>query len=62
MRAYRAVPLHAYCSCSRARVEELLRRFSGEELADMVVDGEVWVTCEFCNSRYRFDPAAFADA
>jgi redox-regulated HSP33 family molecular chaperone len=21
----------------------------------MVVDGEVWVTCEFCNSRYRFD-------
>jgi len=27
-------------------------------LKDMVVDGEVWVTCEFCNSRYRFDPAA----
>jgi redox-regulated HSP33 family molecular chaperone len=25
----------------------------------MVVDGEVWVTCEFCNSRYRFDPASF---
>jgi len=19
----------------------------------------VWVTCEFCNSRYRFDPATF---
>jgi redox-regulated HSP33 family molecular chaperone len=19
----------------------------------------VWVTCEFCNSRYRFDPASF---
>jgi len=26
----------------------------------MVIDGEVWVTCEFCNSRYQFDPAAFA--
>jgi molecular chaperone Hsp33 len=62
VRAYRAVPLQSYCSCSRGRVEELLRRFSAEDLADMVVDGEVWVTCEFCNSRYRFDPAQFADA
>jgi molecular chaperone Hsp33 len=62
VRAFRAVPLESYCSCSRGRVEELLKRFSAEDLADMVVDGEVWVTCEFCNSRYRFDPASFADA
>jgi molecular chaperone Hsp33 len=62
VRAYRAVPLESYCSCSRARVEELLKRFSAEDLADMVVDGEVWVTCEFCNARYHFDPASFADA
>lgn len=62
VRAYRAIPLESYCSCSRGRVEELLRRFSAEDLADMVVDGEVWVTCEFCNSRYQFDPASFADA
>jgi molecular chaperone Hsp33 len=62
VRAYRAIPLESYCSCSRGRVEELLKRFSAEDLAEMVVDGEVWVTCEFCNSRYRFDPASFADA
>jgi molecular chaperone Hsp33 len=62
VRAYRPIPLETYCSCSRERVEELLRRFSPEDLSDMVVDGEVWVTCEFCNSRYRFDPATFADA
>jgi molecular chaperone Hsp33 len=62
VRAFRAVPLESYCSCSRGRVEELLKRFSAEDLADMVVDGEVWVTCEFCNSRYHFDPASFADA
>jgi molecular chaperone Hsp33 len=62
VRAYRAIPLESYCSCSRARVEELLKRFSREDLADMVVDGEVWVTCEFCNSRYRFDPGSFNDA
>jgi molecular chaperone Hsp33 len=62
VRAYRAVPLTSYCSCSEARVEELLRRFSAEDLAEMVVDGKVSVTCEFCNRSYRFDPAAFADA
>jgi molecular chaperone Hsp33 len=62
VRAFRAVPLESYCSCSRGRVEDLLKRFSAEDLADMVVDGEVWVTCEFCNSRYQFDPASFADA
>ena len=59
VRAYRAISLETYCSCSRERVEELLRRFTSEDLKDMVVDGEVWVTCEFCNSRYRFDPASF---
>jgi molecular chaperone Hsp33 len=58
VRAYPAVELETYCSCSRERVEELLTRFSGEDLQDMVVDGEVWVTCEFCNSRYRFDAEA----
>jgi len=62
VRAYRTIPLESYCSCSRARVEELLKRFSREDLADMVVDGEVWVTCEFCNSRYHFDPGSFNDA
>ena len=60
VRAYPAVALETYCSCSRARVEDLLRRFTSEDLKDMVVDGEMWVTCEFCNCRYRFDPTAFA--
>ena len=58
VRAYPAVELETYCSCSRERVEELLTRFTSEDLKDMVVDGEVWVTCEFCNSRYRFDADA----
>jgi len=62
VRAFRAIPLESYCSCSRERVEELLRRFSAEDLAEMVVDGEMWVTCEFCNSRYQFDPGSFVDA
>jgi molecular chaperone Hsp33 len=60
--AYPVLGLETYCSCSRDRVEELLRRFTSEDLKDMVVEGEVWVTCEFCNIRYRFDPADLAEA
>lgn len=59
VRVYRAIPLKTYCSCSRERVGEMLERFSGEDLADMVVDGKLWVSCEFCNARYDFDPADF---
>ena len=61
VRVYRAIPLQTYCSCSRERVEELLDRFSGEDIAEMTVDGEVWVTCEFCNVRYSFDPDSFGE-
>lgn len=59
VRAYKPISLETYCSCSRERVEELLASFSAEDLADMVVDGDVWVTCEFCNARYNFDPKKF---
>lgn len=57
VRAYRAIELETYCSCSRDGVEAMLRRFSPEDMTDMTVDGEVCVTCEFCNSRYCFNPA-----
>jgi molecular chaperone Hsp33 len=60
VRAYRAVELETYCSCSREGVEAMLKGFSPEDLTDMTVDGEVCVTCEFCNSRYCFDPAEIA--
>ncbi len=59
VRVYRAIPLQTYCRCSRERVEDMLQRFSKEDLADMVVNGELWVACEFCNARYNFDPEEF---
>ena len=48
------------CSCSRERISEMLSRFSAEEIAESVEDGEIVVTCEFCGTRYEFDPAEFA--
>lgn len=55
VRAYRPNPLDIYCRCSRERVEGLLSRFAPHDLEDMVEDGKIYVTCEFCNRRYDFD-------
>jgi molecular chaperone Hsp33 len=46
-----------HCHCSRSRILEMLQQFSGEDRAHMVENGVVKVTCEFCASNYRFDPA-----
>lgn len=55
VRVFHPVDLATGCRCSRARIERLLASFDAGELADMVVDGRVTVTCEFCNAAYAFD-------
>lgn len=56
VRAYRPSNLDVYCSCSRERVHDLLARFAPSDLKDMIEDGKIVVTCEFCNRRYDFAP------
>ncbi len=55
VRAFRASPLAARCNCSRERVENLLGEFSADELQDMAEGNVITVTCEFCNTNYKFD-------
>jgi molecular chaperone Hsp33 len=61
VRVFRSASVGAQCSCSRDRVASMLRRFSAEERSDMVENGVIVVTCEFCSSRYAFAPAEVAD-
>jgi molecular chaperone Hsp33 len=42
------------CRCSRARLAGILEGFSQVDLNDMVVDGDIVMTCEFCNFDFRF--------
>src|SRR5580704_15354479 len=56
VRVFRCKDLRAKCSCSRARVERMLRSFPQEDRADMVENGKITVTCEFCNATYVFAP------
>lgn len=54
VRAFRAQDVSAFCQCSRERVEQMLKRFSAEKLGAMAEDGEIVVTCQFCNRVYHF--------
>jgi len=57
VRVAEETPVVARCRCSRQRIEGFLGGFSAEELADMREDdGAVTVTCEFCSTKYRFEP------
>jgi molecular chaperone Hsp33 len=56
VRVFRAAPVNAQCSCSRPNVENMLKSFSQEDRDDMVENGRITVTCEFCSSTYLFAP------
>ncbi len=56
VRAGQPVPLESFCRCSRERVETFLATFKGDDIHDMKDDdGKVAITCEFCNSVYKFE-------
>jgi len=56
VRVFAPLPLRAQCSCSREAVSAMLASFAPGDRADMVKDGKVVVTCEFCSSVYQFTP------
>lgn len=58
--AYPATQLARHCTCSSEAVEAMLKGFTPQERADMVENGTIGVTCEFCSTRYSFTPSQFA--
>jgi molecular chaperone Hsp33 len=42
------------CRCSRSRLAGILEGFVPGDLDDMVVSGDIVMTCEFCNLDFRF--------
>src|ERR1700721_2364375 len=56
VRVFPPLPLRAQCSCSRDAVAAMLASFAPNDRADMVKDGKVVVTCEFCSWVYKSTP------
>ena len=53
---YRPQHVARHCTCSRERAGRIVAHYGAEELSDMLEDGKVVVTCQFCSARYEFDP------
>jgi molecular chaperone Hsp33 len=52
--ADRARALSYGCRCSRARLVGILEGFPPDDLDHMAVNGDIVMTCEFCNFDFRF--------
>jgi len=59
VRAYQPSHLGLGCRCSREKLEDVIRTFSDDDVAHMVVDGQITVQCQFCNTEYVFTPDEF---
>lgn len=47
---------HFHCTCSRARVSQMLRGLGRPECDDIVAEqGRIEIGCEFCGAQYHFD-------
>jgi molecular chaperone Hsp33 len=42
------------CRCSRARLADILEGFPPDDLDHMAIDGDIVMTCEFCNFDFKF--------
>lgn len=60
VRVYEGTKVVDRCACSRDKIFGVLKGFSAEEIQNSVEDGKISVTCEFCSSRYDFEPAEFS--
>jgi molecular chaperone Hsp33 len=50
----RARALSYGCRCSRQRLSGILEGFTRDDLDHMTVEGDIVMTCEFCNFDFRF--------
>ena len=57
VRVFDAQPLHRGCSCNSGKIAAVLERYSEDDLRDMVEDGAITVTCEFCRKSFQFTPS-----
>jgi molecular chaperone Hsp33 len=62
VRVFDSLDVKAQCSCSRESVSAMLKSFTQQDRDDMVENGVISVTCEFCSETYVFDPDKVLDA
>lgn len=59
VKAYPPTRVFDECACSEQKIRGVLQGFTAEEITDSIEGGRITVDCEFCSTRYSFDPAEF---
>ena len=59
VRVFDEIHVADQCSCSPDKIRGILDGFTAEEIKDSTEEGRIRVDCEFCSTRYEFDPADF---
>ncbi len=57
VRVYDMLPLRHQCRCSYTRAQMVAQTIPPGERDALKIDGEMVITCEFCNSSYKFKDA-----
>jgi molecular chaperone Hsp33 len=60
VRVFGQQPINFGCRCSRERAARILASLPRTEVEDLIVDGEVTVTCQFCNETQNFSKTDIA--
>jgi len=55
VRVFDRKPVSARCSCNSDKIAAVLSRYPAEDLAEIVEDRRIKVSCEFCRRDYYFD-------
>ncbi|PWE18836.1 Hsp33 family molecular chaperone [Marinicauda salina] len=56
VRLYESRSVERRCTCERERLARILASFSDDDQAHMMQDGEIVMTCEYCNIDWKFAP------
>ena len=54
VRIFDPVTARAECPCSKSRIAQVLAQYDRETLGEMIEDGAIEVSCDFCRTVYRF--------
>ncbi|MCM2344677.1 MAG: Hsp33 family molecular chaperone HslO [Alphaproteobacteria bacterium] len=59
VRVFESRPVQKGCRCTMEKINGILSTMSPEDIDHMTDNGQITVTCEFCNHDFSFDPEAF---
>jgi molecular chaperone Hsp33 len=59
VRVFEPMDMIEKCGCDADKIEQMLSQFDKADIENMIKDGEIEVTCEFCSTQYFFNPNMF---